>query len=37
MDEATWEPEENVDPELIKEFEEAQMVEAQAQLSKDGT
>jgi signal recognition particle protein len=37
MEEATWEPEENVDPELIKEFEETQEVEAQAQLRKDGT
>ncbi|KAI5315171.1 hypothetical protein L3X38_044347 [Prunus dulcis] len=26
IDEATWEPEENVDPDLIKEFEEAQNV-----------
>lgn len=40
MEEATWEPEDNVDPELIKEFEETQEVKAQAQvqLSKgDGT
>lgn len=40
IDEATWEPEENVDPDLIKEFEESQIdgvgdvgAQAQAQLS----
>ncbi|XP_021803344.1 signal recognition particle 43 kDa protein, chloroplastic-like, partial [Prunus avium] len=39
IDEATWEPEENVDPDLIKEFEEAQNVSGpgsveEAQLTK---
>lgn len=33
IEEATWEPEENVDPDLIKEFEEGQNKEEAAQLS----
>lgn len=33
IEEATWEPEENVDPDLIKEFEEGQSKEEEAQLS----
>ncbi|KAB1207624.1 Signal recognition particle 43 kDa protein, chloroplastic [Morella rubra] len=36
MEEVTWEPEENVDPDLIREFEETQKVAAQPELSKDG-
>lgn len=45
IDEATWEPEENVDPDLIKEFEEAQngngndnvtKVNVEAETTKDG-
>nr|XP_023906870.1 signal recognition particle 43 kDa protein, chloroplastic [Quercus suber] len=40
LDEDTWEPEENVDPDLIKEFEESQLGmvgNVEAQLSLDGS
>jgi signal recognition particle protein len=39
IDEATWEPEENVDLDLIKEFEEGQINgvgSVEAQLTSDG-
>jgi signal recognition particle protein len=35
IDEATWEPEENVDPDLIKEFEEGQ-INVEVPSSSDG-